>query len=562
MASISLEVTLSHFDDCDSSSLTELSTKMWSRGSDSEDIFLIPFKSLRLTARSVRQDIPASQYRLAAIFLPSAITDTVFDRHREPQSRQLVHGIHPPESKELSRKLLSKIHSFLVQHVSIKGIFYIESGSRAPADVILVGLQNETPSTLSKLLEATHCENILTAPQATLKVLALEQVTFRWQGDLIKSPQAASLSPQHFDIPTCPVCLHRIDPSRIGLLPPRSTSMCSKFCPLPTVSLNSSILCPNQANLRAWPSPSDCLACRVIEEYWKAQNDESNKLFCIDCAMQETLWVCLTCGFVGCGRYSNKHAAIHFTDTGHPFSLELATLRIWSYTDGEFAHRVDLLDCPSSPPRCRPWTRRSPSPAGGTSNVVAYNNEIYNQQDKHSKKAVMLGEEYEALLQSALEEQAQHYEGEISRLRAVLTAKEVDLDAMTHAEMEQTESLRQEILKLRLATDCTGRDLVDFQGQEADHRATSQRLLREQQITKNLLRQIEEELASKNQYGRIQIEELEQQIADLTANQRMMHQFAQDGELANSQIWGTSGETHSRHKTPKKGKKMRRYFRK
>ena len=69
----------------------------------------------------------------------------------------------------------------------------------------------------------------------------------------------------------------------------------------------------------------------------------------------------LTCGFVGCGRYSNKHSVAHFEKTRHPYSLELATLRIWDYRHGEyggFVQRADLLECPSSPPLLYPWLTR------------------------------------------------------------------------------------------------------------------------------------------------------------------------------------------------------------
>jgi BRCA1-associated protein len=315
------------------------------------------------------------------------------------------------------------------------------------------------------------------------------------------------------------------------------------------------MICRNQLALRPLPPPSHCLACSAIQTYWEVSGEWMD-IFCFQCAMQETLWVCLTCGFVGCGRYSNKHAAQHFLGSGHPYSLELATLRIWDYAeDGEFAHRVDFLDCPSSPPLCRPWTRRDPrisaeSIATATSGF----------QEKNPKKATMIGEEYEALLQSALEEQAQHYEGEIIRLRAELTAAQVDRDSITVEELEEIECIRMDITKLRSRIDYTSRELLDYQSQEAGHRATSQRLLREQQNAQELLMKIRELCFSEHELGRTQVDELEQQIADLTANQRMRHQFSQDEELANAQICGTSGELQSR--TGKKGKKTRRFFRK
>eukprot|EP00957_Ditylum_brightwellii_P147931 11264134-Ditylum_brightwellii.AAC.1 len=75
----------------------------------------------------------------------------------------------------------------------------------------------------------------------------------------------------------------------------------------------------------------------------------------------------------------------------------------------------------------------------------------------------MIGEEYEALLQSALEDQAQHYEGEISRLRAELTAKRVDGEKLTERERMEVESLRSTISDLRRDADHLGRKLLDAQ---------------------------------------------------------------------------------------------------
>jgi len=360
------------------------------------------------------------------------------------------------------------------------------------------------------------------------------------------------------------------------------------------------------------------VACQIISSYWQehvegehtgaaaavgassttstAITQEQTELFCFLCALQETLWVCLTCGFVGCGRYSNKHAAHHFQETGHPYSLELATLRIWDYVDGEFAHRIDLLECPASPPRLHPWLRRPSSSSSrrlqqqhGSSSIAAASSSsstdafgttlsTHQQQEqfpgyaasetmaphideKSPKKATMIGEEYEALLQSALEEQAQHFEGEITRLRATLTAEQVDASTMTLDERNEIDKLQADIQKLRAQIDLVGSHLLAAQAQEAGHRATSQRLLREQQITQDLIQTIRQENTREHEEGRLQLEELEQQIADLTANQRMRQQFSSDQELQNAQIFGTTA-AESKNRKKQGGKKFRRSFRK
>jgi len=507
-------------------------------------------------------DTQEDTFRWAAVFVPSTLVESSLEKiDGGPFSASSAFSaIQPSHRKELSQGLLTSIHPYLATNYAIKAIILLRNEQHAPSDIVMLDLSHSPPTAIDDLMDTTNCQTVHSGPEAILKVILVSQITFLLPGQKSTTANVASLTPQRTDIPTCPVCLHRIDPLRLGLPKPRNRHLCSKFCRSPSLVSSHEDSCPQQRLLQPWPRPSHCLACQIIQTYWKDDFDESMDLFCCSCAMQETLWVCLTCGFVGCGRYSNKHAAEHFNDTGHPYSLELATLRIWEYIDGEFAHRVDLLECPSSPPMLHPWSRKVPRHQPLHSNYADHDRTATVMVDEKSpKKATMIGEEYEALLQSALEEQAHYYEGEITRLRAALTAEQVDQESMTKEDAEEIDSLQKEIAKLRKEIDCTGRELLDSQAQEAGHRATSQHLLRGQQVAQELLKKIEAEAAREYEQGRIQVEDLEQQIADLTANQRMRHQFSQDEELANSQIWGTSGENN---RSSKKGKKLRRLFRK
>ena len=47
--------------------------------------------------------------------------------------------------------------------------------------------------------------------------------------------------------------------------------------------------------------------------------------------VSDNLWICLICAHVGCGRYQKGHARTHFEETGHVYSLELVTQRVWDY---------------------------------------------------------------------------------------------------------------------------------------------------------------------------------------------------------------------------------------
>lgn len=290
----------------------------------------------------------------------------------------------------------------------------------------------------------------------------------------------------------------------------------------------------------------------------------------------------LTCGFVGCGRYSNKHSVAHFEKTRHPYSLELATLRIWDYRHGEyggFVQRADLLECPSSPPLLYPWLtrgldldnprdslstrdRQHQSNQSGSAYGSNANTKIAMATEKSSKKTVMIGDEYEALLQSALEEQAQYFEGEITRLRGEYTNSLVDRDSMLPEEIREIEALKHDISITSNDIEMASKELVDAQAQEAGLRAASQRLLSEQQESNELLKKIREEHRKENEQGKIQIDDLEQQIADLSANLRMRQQFSQNSELSNAQIFGTSAVPETKQSGGRRGKKKGRFFRK
>lgn len=50
--------------------------------------------------------------------------------------------------------------------------------------------------------------------------------------------------------------------------------------------------------------------------------------------------MCLICGFMGCGRYRGEHALQHFHDSGHSFSIELLTQRVWDYSGDNYVHRL------------------------------------------------------------------------------------------------------------------------------------------------------------------------------------------------------------------------------
>lgn len=398
---------------------------------------------------------------------------------------------------------------------------------------------------------------------------------------------------QGIEIPSCPVCQHRIDPVCLGFPPTKSSQVCAQMCLIsnskkdPT-AYEDDLVCQNRNLLTPWSFPSCCVACKIIENHQSHQMKSNKKrpltskksdsailerlesppeASCYECGMKETLWVCLICGFVGCGRYSQFHAGKHYHESGHCFALELATQRIWDYAADCFVQRIDFLTCPlinrNNTISCSIGNHNSSQTSYTTPQPVdsSFTQQISGFQGHHPnpsrssqfhnnppKKTLMISEEYEALIQSALEDQAQHFEGEISRLRAELTAQHIDEEKISGKESQEIEELQRNIQSLRSDVDCLGRELLEGQAEEAMLRTRSKHLLREQADSQEMLNKVRAEASMEHEEGKSQVEDLEQQIKDLTANLRMMQQFAQNEELCNAQIFGAASKASKRGK--------------
>lgn len=314
----------------------------------------------------------------------------------------------------------------------------------------------------------------------------------------------------------------------------------------------------------------------------------SGELHCHECMVTETLWVCLTCGVLGCGRYTNKCADKHFRETNHPYSLEIVTQRVWGYEANKFVQHDDFLTCPVMQ---RLITRIPRTPRNGFTEAAStaartsgraktddLTDKKYFKNGESSKfpsrdpflhgcgfgdgsdgsqtqpkKALMVSEEYETLLQSALEEQSLHFEGELSRLRTELSSRHVHTEALSEEEIAQIDALRSTMSHLRLEADELQIDLIELHAHEAGQKAISQKLLRGQVQANEIMDKINQQVIQEHNEGKMQIQELEQQIADLDANLKMRDRIMQDQELKNSRIFGTTTS-----KSQKRGGKKNR----
>ncbi|KAF5392582.1 hypothetical protein D9757_002232 [Collybiopsis confluens] len=98
-------------------------------------------------------------------------------------------------------------------------------------------------------------------------------------------------------------------------------------------SVMQSLSSARQSEVQAWEE--DILACEhtlTLDQLSNEPIPASGLAHCASCNLKENLWLCLTCGSLGCGRQQfggvggNGHGVAHFDQTQHPVSVKLGTI--------------------------------------------------------------------------------------------------------------------------------------------------------------------------------------------------------------------------------------------
>ena len=242
---------------------------------------------------------------------------------------------------------------------------------------------------------------------------------------------------------------------------------------------------------------------------------------CADCNSTTSLWICLICGNIGCGRYGRAHAHAHYERTTHLYALELETQRVWDYAGDGYVHRLiqnkadgKLVELPSASMRAV-----DDSGVGGPS----------ASDSLTAEKIEAIGIEYSYLLTSQLDSQRAFYEEQAVSLQVeVAGLKDVVAQFRQEAESSRVAAAAEESRRHREVEERLSEMLRDKQRVEKKSerfaevaRSLEKELREERAVSGGLLKNLEAaqkrvEEGETERAGLAQrVQELEDQVRDV-----------------------------------------------
>ncbi|PWY96924.1 hypothetical protein BCV70DRAFT_228886 [Testicularia cyperi] len=384
-----------------------------------------------------------------------------------------------------------------------------------------------------------------------------------------------------YELPTCPVCLERMDSSVTGLM----TISCQHTFHCSCLSKWGESRCPvcrySQSGQRTSssrhqahrsqsrrasidPSTPTLVEHSAADSDLDDDSDEHEASSCAVCQTQQDLWVCLICASVGCGRYKQGHAHRHFDETGHLYSLELETQRVWDYAGDGYVHRLiqnkadgKLVELPSasSAAATPERSRRLPTStsyasamstagnresyghttgghggsASGSGNGIADSDgDVYDRERSRSgamassslaanEKIEAIGLEYSYLLTSQLESQRHFYEEKLEHVQSQLSSLTTQMSVLSNAASQlDALSARCTELKQENATLKREKERSDKKAEKAVElaRKLQDEMQAERSISSGLLRRLEKTQENEKTL-QAQVQDLGEQVNDL-----------------------------------------------
>ncbi|ONK70383.1 uncharacterized protein A4U43_C05F33150 [Asparagus officinalis] len=294
--------------------------------------------------------------------------------------------------------------------------------------------------------------------------------------------------------PSCPVCLERLDQDTGGIL----TTIC-----------NHSFHC---SCISKW-TDSSCPVCR----YCQQQHEKST---CCICGIPENLWICVICGFVGCGRYKEGHAIRHWKETQHCYSLELETQRVWDYVGDNYVHRLIQSKTDGKLVELNFHCTY----ADHTRGTCECSADTGINEALFSSKVDAIVEEYNDLLTSQLENQRKYFE-------SLLQEEKEETERELSGAIEKSASSKLQKLKSKLDKCVEEKKFLDD---------INENLMKNQDMWKSKIQQIEEREQAAVRMRDEKIQKLEEQLHDLIARIETQKTIDEPGSTSGDIKGGTA----------------------
>lgn len=394
----------------------------------------------------------------------------------------------------------------------------------------------------------------LLEPELLCRLVFVRDVECQQAGGEQQGTQQAQQGPRAppgtTELPTCPVCLERLDEHISGIV----TTVCNhRF---------------HNECLRQWGDTS-CPVCRYC------QHSSATTSNCSVCNTSADLWICLICGHVGCGRYRGSHAALHWQSSGHGYALELETQRVWDYVNDTYVHRLiqsktdgKLVEVPSPAQHSQPGCSGRQLGLGPSASECGSERCVLDPEMEEAmvlSKLDALATEYNHLLVTQLESQRSYFEGLLVRQRAeaeveVEAAQVAAGEARTAAQAAQTaahESERKRRQAESKLADTSGR-LVKAEEERQFLRQLNDTLLANQRDFQTRLKAAEEALQRTVAEKDAAIRDLQEQVRDLMVfleARQTIEQAGPAGELEGATVLPVPPAPAAQQRGSRRGKK-------
>ena len=265
----------------------------------------------------------------------------------------------------------------------------------------------------------------------------------------------------------------------------------------PDVESIITILCNHSFHVHCLSKWSDT-SCPVCRYNQTPECQLENK--CMDCSYDgDSLWMCIICGYVACGRYINGHAYDHFTQTQHTYAMQLTDNQVWDYVGDNYVHRLLANKADGKP-------------------VEVEGAEAFRQAEEKVEAVQM---EYEYLLMQQLESQRKYYE-------KLIKDTEKQCQKRIDESLEQQEVLGDDLKKLQEVHNQALKDRSNLEKKVKKFRTQMGKLessLEEEKQMNKCLTMNQEQFQTKMRAYELELESKTKRIVELEEEQKDLMLF-------------------------------------